>query len=91
MSDISLDTVYRTLSSLEELKMIFRVDGFLQRARYDADYNPHCHFLCIKCNEVYDIPCKQNFIPDEEFDAGKVLDVNLQIRGICKKCLNKID
>lgn len=89
LPDVSLDTVYRTLSSLEELKMVFRVDGLLQKTRYDADYSPHCHFLCVKCNEIYDISQKEKFKPDINLDCGEVLDVNLQIRGICKKCLKK--
>ena len=52
---VSIDTVYRTLASLEELNMIFRVDNQLPKARFDADKTPHHHFLCVQCNEVYDI------------------------------------
>lgn len=89
LPDVSLDTVYRTLSSLEELQMVFRVDGLLQKTRYDADSNPHCHFLCVKCGEIYDISQKEQFNPDINIDCGEVLDFNLQIRGICNKCLKK--
>ena len=94
MPNVSFDTVYRTLASLEELNMIFRVDNQLPKARFDADKTPHHHFLCTKCNEVYDIfleeketPC----LPQNADKFGAVKDVNIQVRGICKKCLEQIN
>lgn len=33
---VSIDTVYRTLASLEELNMIFRVDNQLPKPRFDC-------------------------------------------------------
>ena len=88
--EISLDTVYRTLSSLEDMNMIFRVDSLLPKARYDADLSPHCHFLCTKCNEVYDIILDKQVGLDiaKKCNLGEIQDLNLQIRGVCNKCLN---
>lgn len=89
LPNISLDTVYRTLASLEEIGMIFRVDSQLPRARFDADKKPHYHFLCVKCNEVYDIfpeIGKQVNIPEGLDKFGQVIDMNLQVRGICNNC-----
>ena len=37
LPNISIDTVYRTLASLEDLNMIFRVDNQLPKARFDAE------------------------------------------------------
>lgn len=90
MPNVSMDTVYRTMASLEELGMIFRVDNQLPKARFDADKTPHHHFICTECNEVYDI-----FLEDGEKTTltnnakkfGLIKDVNVQIRGICNKCL----
>lgn len=92
MPNVSVDTVYRTLASLQELNMIFRVDNQLPKARFDADMRPHYHFLCLKCNEVYDIFLEEDEkiqIPKNASKYGEIKDVNLQIRGICNKCLNK--
>ncbi len=89
LPNISFDTVYRTLSSLEEMNMIFRVDSLLPKARFDADRRTHIHFLCIKCGEVYDIFPKDGYeikIPDNSKDFGEIKDINLQVRGICNKC-----
>ena len=88
--NVSVDTVYRTLASLEELNMIFRVDNQLPRARFDADMRPHHHFLCTQCNEVYDIFLEDSEtvnIPINASKYGQIKDSNLQIRGICNKCL----
>ena len=89
MPNVSIDTVYRTLASLEELGIIFRVDNQLPKARFDADLTPHNHFLCIQCGEVYDIfPESYDLeIPKESYTFGQVKDANLQVRGICNKCL----
>ena len=92
MTNVSVDTVYRTLSSLEEMDMIFRVDNQLPKARFDADKTPHHHFLCTQCNEVYDIflePGEEIPIPKNADKFGRIKDINVQIRGICNKCLEK--
>ena len=90
MPNVSVDTVYRTLASLEELNMIFRVDNLLPKARFDADLRPHNHFICVQCNEVYDIflePDEKIQIPKNAHSFGEIKDINIQIRGICNKCL----
>lgn len=90
LPNISLDTVYRTLASLEEAGLVVRV-GVSNQARYDAHTEPHYHFVCMNCGEVYDI-----FLPpgqevaaatDEVKKFGKVVTVNLQFRGVCTRCL----
>ena len=89
LPNISFDTVYRTLASLEDMDMIFRVDNLLPKARFDADKRPHNHFLCIKCGEVYDIFPEDGYkieIPENSKKFGEIKDVNLQVRGICNKC-----
>ncbi len=89
LPNISFDTVYRTLASLEDMNMIFRVDNLLPKARFDADKRPHNHFLCIKCGEVYDIFPEDGYkieIPENSKKFGEIKDVNLQVRGICNKC-----
>lgn len=90
--NVALDTVYRTLTSLENLNMVFRVDSLLPKARFDADYTPHSHFLCTKCNEIYDIfliTAQDVKNEVQKKGLGEVVDVNIQVRGICPKCSNK--
>jgi len=87
MPSISLDTVYRTLTSLEELGMIFKVDNELPKTRYDANIDPHSHFICVRCGAVFDIFHKEEIkAPKESFEFGDVIQANLQVKGICNKC-----
>lgn len=88
MPNVSLDTVYRTLASLEEMDLLMRV-GLSARARFDGDMRPHCHFVCTQCGEVYDIFLKENETLLTLAGAsqwGEVKQVNMQLRGVCNKC-----
>lgn len=92
LPNISLDTVYRTVASMEDAGVVFRV-GASSRARFDADLTPHDHFVCMNCGEVYDIfpqaGAPRPALPGNIADFGKVMNVNLQFRGICNRCAQK--
>lgn len=94
LPNISLDTVYRTLASMEEAGLVFRV-GMSSKARFDADLSPHYHFVCMSCGEVYDVfppggePAPR--VPENVSEFGEVKNVNLQFRGICKRCRKAAD
>jgi len=86
---VSLDTVYRTLSLLEEKNLVSRVEIFSDRARYDANMNRHHHFVCTRCGLVSDYNNKRldNLkIPDDIKKFGNVESVHIQLRGVCTKC-----
>ncbi|MBQ3667494.1 MAG: transcriptional repressor [Elusimicrobiaceae bacterium] len=88
LPNVSLDTVYRTLSSLEEMGLLHQV-GLSSKARFDGDLRPHCHFVCTKCGEVYDVfPQEHEQIswPSSAQNAGEIKQVNVQFKGICKNC-----
>ena len=89
LPNISLDTVYRTLSSMEEAGVVFRV-GLSNRARFDADLTPHYHFVCMECGEVVDIfPSGEKSlleVPENIKNLGEVKNVNLQFHGVCNRC-----
>ncbi len=88
--NLSLDTIYRTLDTFAELGVIFRVDSQLQRARFDADLTPHYHFICTKCGTIADIHVDENImLPEDIYKMGDVKNINLQICGICKHCLEE--
>lgn len=90
LPNISLDTVYRTLASLEQAGLVCRVGGG-SKARFDAPAQPHCHFVCMQCNTVYDIYAagaeKVSPYIRRVSHFGEVKQVDLQYRGICRRCL----
>jgi len=88
---ISLDTIYRTLDTLEEFGLIFRVDEVCPRAHFDANMEPHHHFFCVRCGKVLDVPNvweDSSRILEKVSGYGRVRSVNLQIRGVCNNCQN---
>ena len=87
MNNVSLDTVYRTLASLEKMNLLIRV-GTPETEHFDGDLRPHAHFICSQCGEVYDIFSTAE-LPDWKTAAsacGDVTHVNVQLKGICKRC-----
>ncbi len=88
---MSLDTVYRTLATLEYLGLIKRVQVF-DYIRFEPDLSRHHHFVCKICKKIIDVKWPQFdslTLPKEINLLGKVLDHQVEIRGICKECLCK--
>ncbi|MBE6421321.1 MAG: transcriptional repressor [Elusimicrobium sp.] len=86
---VSLDTVYRTLSSLEAMELLVRV-GTPAKERFDGDLRPHAHFVCTRCGEVYDIFSEEKDAFSPVCEWGEIKQVNVQFRGICNRCQKKI-
>jgi Fur family peroxide stress response transcriptional regulator len=86
---VSHDTVYRTLSSLEEMGLIGRVDIAGGRARYDANRDAHHHFVCRICGSITDIYLdKLPALPEAIGNLGDVESLHVQVRGVCSNCAN---
>ena len=90
LPNISLGTLYRNLTQLEENGMVLRIpDGSTDR--FDGNVNPHAHFKCLTCGNVYDL---MNFKIDSltfsDEIINKVTNYSLMAFGLCKNC-NKIN
>lgn len=55
MPKISLGTVYRNLAVLKNEGLVREIYGGDRRARYEANLEPHAHFICSGCGEIRDI------------------------------------
>jgi Fur family peroxide stress response transcriptional regulator len=91
--NISLGTVYRNLNLLRDEGLIREViiQGSAS-ARYDANLEPHHHFVCVGCNSVYDLPSQGGNFNIDELLAGrnfKVKFVKVDIFGLCDTCRAK--
>jgi Fur family peroxide stress response transcriptional regulator len=92
LSNLSLDTVYRTLRLLEEIGVASIVLADPDRVRYDANPRPHHHFVCTKCRTVRDFEAdgvRRFRIPEEVQAWGRVTSTHLEVRGICMRCRGK--
>ena len=91
---ISLDTVYRTLATLEEIGAIIRVEAFDDRAHFDADISPHHHFVCRECGAIRDFLWEafdHLDLPQKARECGQVLAKDAVVRGVCLDCLRLKD
>ena len=89
MPTVSLDTVYRTLSTLQANWVISRVEVLDDRARYEANLKRHHHLVCIKCKKVEDIYWSEFDRLGHPVEAnrwGNIIQSHAELRGICKSC-----
>lgn len=89
---ISLDTVYRTLALFTELGLLATLGSPRDRYRFDANLQPHHHFVCIRCGFTADF-CHEQFnqllIPAAAEAFGQVERAQVEVRGICRRCLEE--
>jgi len=86
---VSLDTVYRTLWLLTDLGLITTLGTPRDRVRFDANQEPHHHFICSRCGLTRDIYCSEYdklALPKEVLALGKVEKTQVEFRGLCTRC-----
>jgi len=86
---LSLDTVYRTLTTFEDFGMISRVETVKSQARFEAEMSEHHHLICSKCGKITDFEWtsfREVDLPNEIDHWGSVNKKNVIVRGICNKC-----
>jgi len=86
-------TLYRTLKTFEENKLIHSIDDGSGSAKYAlcreiCQCHPedlHVHFLCTKCKQTYcltDIP-----VPSVNLPIHFTLEnINMVVKGVCSNC-----
>ncbi len=90
--DISLDTVYRTLSKFAEIGVVNVVEGYGETKRYDPDINNHHHFRCRKCNKIVDFHNSgyDNLSIPKAFRKNfRITGVKIILEGTCDECIRK--
>jgi Fur family transcriptional regulator, peroxide stress response regulator len=89
MPGISFDTVYRTLSTLEERKLISRVHHLDDKTRYDPNTSEHHHFVCLSCKNIFDFEWPDFAslkLPNGIPGFGRIERKYVEVRGLCSKC-----
>ncbi|MFV0380626.1 MAG: Fur family transcriptional regulator [Breznakia sp.] len=87
---ISLATLYRNLTILEATNQIQKVALKDGRWLYDKTSKPHYHFLCDKCQKLFDmdVDYDQHLIATVKDNniANTIHSYDITFRGICKNC-----
>ena len=88
--DISLATVYRNLSRFRNEGTIVSVATVKGVERFDANTEPHVHFVCTGCGSVLDLPqiaVPQALCAEVTSQTGGIVDLcQLTFTGICSDC-----
>ena len=92
--DISLGTVYRNLALFKEQGLIISVGTVNGVERFDADTEPHVHFICRSCHKVADLPgmiIPESLIANaDRYTGGQTEVCSLSFTGTCRECLSHI-
>ena len=90
MPTVSLDTVYRTLWMLHDLGLVTTLGPKRDAVRFDANLDPHHHYVCVRCGLVRDFESAHLHalrLPRAVKDLGRVVDAHVEVRGICANCI----
>ena len=88
--DISLATVYRNLAWFKSQGIIQSVATVKGIERFDANTDPHVHFVCSNCHSVIDLhkirmPSAEDYSP-EACENCRIQDCHLTFTGLCGNC-----
>jgi len=92
LSNISFDTVYRTLLSFTEIGIVNLVEGTGEQKRFEPNLHQHHHFRCVKCFTIYDFENEayDNIdVPEAVQKQGTIFNKRVVLEGICSKCKGK--
>ena len=88
--DISQATVYRNLALFKKQGKIISVGNVNGTERFDANTEPHVHFICNNCDAVLDlhqISVPTELSSDAEQSTGcQVQSCQLTFTGLCGNC-----
>ena len=88
MPTLSKTTVYNTLKLLTDQGAVRMLSIDERFTCYDARTEPHAHFLCRKCGQVYDLPLPTSPVKVEAADSEghDVEEIHYYYKGVCKQC-----
>ena len=90
IADLAMGTVYRNLTLFRQQGLISSIATVSGVERFDANTNPHVHFICTDCDAVIDLEEMQ--IPDSLQAAassccgGRADSCQLSFTGLCRNC-----
>jgi Fe2+ or Zn2+ uptake regulation protein len=93
LKEINEVTIYRTLTSFEEKKILKRVDMRKESIYFELNNDHHHHILCTKCNLVEDfknsdIEKMLDVVVQKSNNFIKIKEHSFELFGFCKNCSN---
>lgn len=91
--NLAMGTVYRNLTLFKQQGLVSGIATVNGVERFDANTDPHVHFICNDCHAVVDLHEMQ--VPQTLSQAagssigGQVTECHLSFSGLCRNCLNQ--
>ena len=81
-------SVYSALTILREVNLVREVLLDEGVTRYDANVNPHHHFVCRDCGAIHDLAWQtfSCFNLEELSDNLQAESYEVTVKGLCKTC-----
>lgn len=86
---LSKTTVYNTLRTFTENGILLALSLFENEVRYEYNTDPHIHFKCMKCNNIYDLDRTFDLYNKDYIDGHRIVEHHVNLKGICRKCLEE--
>jgi Fur family ferric uptake transcriptional regulator len=91
---VDISTVYRTLASLKDLRLVTETDMGAGDLRYEwaADASPHHHLICHHCRQVLDLDHRYLVGLDAAIRSDYGFEPSLDhfaIFGVCRECRDR--
>lgn len=91
MPTLSKTTVYNTLKLFSEQGAVQMLTIDDHNVNFDADTSLHAHFLCKKCQHIYDLNLSSagKEVEKQDLEGHEVSEMHYYYKGICKNCLKE--
>ncbi len=89
MPTVSLGTVYRTLGLFTDLGLVTTLGPPRESVRFDANLNPHHHYVCMRCGLARDFDSaalNTVRVPKSVRGFGSIETTRVEVRGVCESC-----
>ena len=93
IEDLGVATVYRNLTLFRQQGLVSSIATVNGVERFDANTDPHVHFICSGCDAVIDL--EQMQVPESlkttasQCCGGRADDCQLSFTGLCRECVNQ--
>lgn len=91
MPTLSKTTVYNTLRLLTEKGAALHLTIDERNSCFDADTEPHAHFLCKGCGRVFDVALANKCLTNDAVlpQGFQADEAQLYLKGLCPACAAK--
>ncbi len=89
---LSMGTVYRNLNILIEEGAVRRIEFASTFARFDANVEPHYHFVCERCGAIRDLPLPIDDALNDRVNAATSFVARrhrIEFYGLCDSCAHQ--